>query len=442
MRALLGLTLVALTASCSAKPSGTLRLVTGAETDTFTRNPPPATLRVDAIDSSNQEQTLASVSLPATTIDLGTMDEAAIETLRVSGLAANGSRVVFGQSIPIQLGALDGLTLPLFVQRTGELARMPGPLSDARGAPVLALMGGRFLFVGAGQDDTLAKTTQLYDFAQFAPLGSPPALPRVPESVAFVGTVAWLIDAAGASQFDFSTSGAIVNVTLPDGGTGGAYADIAGGSTVIATDGTQYIVGATRQTPPPTAAVFAIDPNGNVSWQTLSAPRQGASAVWVDGHGLVVLGGSSTAAGVEVIANGAMTGAPLAYPPDSSTGSGAAKLDNGHVLLAGGVASGGDAGVRAIDLACPAACAPTTWSDLPSALASAQAFAMDSANAVVVGDDMLSGQTHVYRLTTAGATELITKVTRAHARAIASPVGPPGSFLLAGGAPVIEAFAP
>ena len=186
-------------AACSSSPTGTIQLVTGAETDTFTRSPAPTALIVDAVDSQGTPTTLARVPLPATNVDLGKRDENAVAAITVSAVDALGDPVVFGSSLPLQYGSLEGATIPIFVQRTGELARMPGPLSDPRQAPVLSQVQGRYLFVGAGNDTAIAETTQLYDFLTFAPLPAPPTLPRVPQSIAFVGTVALLIDASGGT---------------------------------------------------------------------------------------------------------------------------------------------------------------------------------------------------------------------------------------------------
>jgi hypothetical protein len=436
MLRMLLLALLLAIAACSSSSNGTLQIVTGEETDTFSRPPAPVVkLQVDSVDGSGNKRSLATATLPASSIDLGTVATNAVGTIEVSGTGADGSQLVYGQSLPIAFGALDGVTIPIFVQRTGELARMPRPLSDARPTPTLALFGGRFLFVGAGSDPALAQTTQLYDFAFLAPLTAPPALPRVPRSVAFVGMVGWLIDDGGATEYDFSANTSS-EATAP---AGGLYGDVAGGATVLASDGSQYVVGATRTTGAPTAKVLALDPTGQPSWRSLTAPRLGAAVTWVDGRGLVVAGGSASAAGVEVLGIGATTGSALAYPADGSIGAGASTLDPQHVLLAGGVTiAAQDAGVRAIDLGCGAQCTPTPWSALPTALASVQAFASDAAHALVVGSD-LTGTTHVYRLTTTSATEVPTKVPHAGASALVSPVG---SVVLFGGAHEIESFMP
>jgi len=436
----LGLCVVCVTsvAACSSQDAGTLEIVTGAETDTFTRAPAAVKLEVDAVDSSGNTSTLATTALPATTIDLGSLDETLIDTVQVTATDAANEQVVYGQSVPFELGILQGATAPIFVQRTGDLARMPGPLPDARSQPVLAIFEGRFLLVSGGSDATQAMQTQIYDFASFAPLASPPLLTLAPVSSAFFGTVGLFIDAGGNAIFyDFSSS-------TPDAATppvGDTFADIAGGATVVATDGTQYIVGATRTTGTATDAVLFIDATGTLSWLTLSAPRLGAAATWIAGRGLVVAGGSATANGVEVLSPGATMGTALAYLPDDTTGAGATALDTEHILLAGGLTgAGADPGVRSIDLiTCETTCSPVAWPALPAPLVSAEAFSSDASDAVVIGDDA-SATTHVYVLAaTAPTTELDTRVPLSGARAVVSPVG---SVVLFGGATVVESFVP
>jgi hypothetical protein len=392
----------------------------------------------------------------------------------VFGLDAAGDTLVFGATLPFQFGELDGLRIPIFVQRTGEWARLPGPLSDARPAPLLSPLQGQYLLVSGGGDPSLATRTQLYDFAQFAPAPHPPTLPRAPASVAVVGSVALLIDQTGATYFDFS-SGASAEAPAP---AGGSFADVAGGATIVADDGTEYVVGATRASGSPTASVLVIHPSdtsvaadltGKLAWASLSAPRLSAWAVWAVGHGLVVGGGNAMAPGVEVLAPGSVTGAGLGYPPDASQGAGAALLDAQDVLVAGGVTpAGGDAvvpAVRVLPLACAGGCVTTTWAQtLPAVLSVAQTFSIVHASTLasagsgssptsptdptggasrglVVGDGP-DGVTRVFRVGPSDAVdEVPTKVPHNGARAWFSPVG---SVVVFGGAAggEMESFAP
>jgi hypothetical protein len=440
---------------CTSATQGTIQIITDEEAGTFTESPAPTRLQIIAVESADASTVLATASLPATTIDLGQLSaNAAPVSINVSGLDRDGTRRVFGASLPVQYGALANLTLPIFVQRTGELARLPGPLSDSRAAPTLAVIQGEYLLVAGGSDASRAKTTQLFDFGAFGALGTPPPLPRVPKSIALYGTVAWLIDETGASYFDFSNSDSVLDVPVPPMG---AFADVAGGATVIDSNGAQYIVGGTRASGSPSAKVLKIDPNdtsntkypyGNPSWLTLATPRLGAAAAWVDGFGLVVAGGNAASAtdapGIEVVRTESSTGSPLPFPADPTTGAGAAALDAHDLLLAGGATpSLDDPGIRAIDLDCTPSSSSScskTWATLPFALASAQAFAWTASEALVVGNQVGSkGTTYAFRLTPKSATEVPTRTAHSNARAVWSPVG---TVVLFGGANVIESFTP
>jgi hypothetical protein len=442
--------------SCSSQDSATITLVTGAETDTFTQTPAPTELVVDAVeltgsDGGAQTIVLATSPLPASTVDLGSWNQSTVAVIKVLGLDATKSdTLVYGASLPLTFSNIVGDTIPIFVQRTGEFARVPSPPSDARQNPTLAIMQGEYLVIGAGTESGDASfdagSTQLYDFSQMATLGSPPSLPAVPQSIAFDGTVSWLIDGDAGTYFDFSDSdyGAI---SLP---SGGYFADVAGGATVTDENGVQYIVGATRRTGAPSATILKIDPSdtsnpnypyGNPTWLTLINPRLGASAAWVTGEGLVVCGGSASAPGVEFIGSGQTSAVELAYPPDPSTGGGAGMLDSQHVLLAGGLTpTGGDAGVRIINLQCGAVCNPQPWPGLPIPITSAQTFvSLGGTGAVVVGSESVSGATHVFSLSSGGPVAVPTKVPHFNARATISPTG---TLVLFGGAPEIESFTP
>ncbi|MGA3122568.1 MAG: hypothetical protein ABSF69_17525 [Polyangiaceae bacterium] len=465
---------------CS-QDSGTIQLVTGLETDTFTQAPVPTSLTLDAVETASDGgvaiTTLATTPLPATTIDLGKQSESTNARLTVSGIAANGDRVVYGASMPLNFGALAGTTMPIFVQRTGEFARLPAPPSDMRTAPTLVVFDSEYLLVAGGQDAD-AETTQIYDFLQLAPAGSPPVLPQVPQSIAFDGTVSWLIDGDAGTYFDFSDSNSLTIPlpTLPNGADG-QFSDIAGGATIVDDIGAQYIVGATRTSGAPSAMVLKINPNdtsnaaylyGNATWITLSSARLGAAAAWVSGTGLVVAGGSATAYGVEVIGGSTSTmstmGVPLPYSPDASSGAGAIALDGQHVLLAGGIVSGADAGVRVVNLGCNAPpdagaspdagltlavpCTPTVWSSLPVPLAFTQVFTTNGQSVLIVGSEA-SGPTHAFKAlgpmtndiadASGGVTEIATKVPHTNARAVVSPTG---TVVLFGGAMQIESFTP
>ena len=425
--------------ACSSKASGTLVLVTGAETDTFSRDPAPTQLTVESVDSNANATTIAQVALAggAAAVDLGSVSTSTVARVRVTARDASGVARVFGTSLPVDFSALDGGSLNIFVQRTGELARMPAPLADARTAPILTPTAGRFLFVAGGTEAASASTSVLYDLATYSSLSAPPTLPRAPKSVAINGTVALLIDDQGATSFNLSDSSTTM-IAAPAGGT---YAEVSGGATVFAPDGSAYVVGATRVAGAPTARVLLVDPTGTLSYLTLAVPRLAAAATWVVGRGLVVVGGSADGAGAEILGPGATNGVALPYPSDASAGAGAATLDATHVLLAGGVSmSGADAAIRVLDLACSSSCAAAPGSaSLAAPLTHAQAFDLDASSALVVGDDAASGATRAFRVSQTSAVEVVLKVPRKGGRGVVLPTG---AIAIAGGAAEIESFVP
>lgn len=441
----LSLALAVLAGACSGSASGTIQLVTGVETDTFSLAPAPVKLEIQSVGSSGKATVLATAPLPTSNVDIGQQSESTLASFQAIGLDAHGKRVVFGASLPVFWGALDGATLPVFVQRVGAFARLPGPLGDARQAPLLADVQGQYLFIAGGSTSASASSTQIYDFLVLSPLTGTPTLPLAPSSVAFVGTVGWVFASDGTAKYlDLSSNTSTAIPSL----SGASFADIAGGTTVVGDSGIQYVVGATRGGGSPTSAILVIDPSdtsdtnyqvaGRPRWVNLTYPRLGASATWVEGRGLVVAGGSATAPGVEILAAGAFMTAPLAYPPDDTVFAGATALSNESVLLAGGVSvQSGAQGSRTLDLTCAASCTPATWQPAPpDALIEAQAFPLSATEVLVVGN-ALSGATHVYRMTSSHTTEVPTKVPHVNARAIVTPVG---SIAIVGGSDLIETF--
>jgi hypothetical protein len=431
----------ALFLACSSTDTGSITIVLPTnEADTFTRSPAVVTLRIDSVDSSGNATNLAEATLPTTDIDLGDQSEDTTGFVRVLGLDGAGIVRAKGETLPVDFGALDGTSIDVFMQRTGELSELPSMFSDGRPAPLLDFVGSRFVVETGGSDSTLSSGSQLYDLVTYAPLAGPPAMPLVPLSMAVNGTMALLVDAsANAIWFDFSDG----TTTTVGPATGEAtFADVAGGLTFYDDSGTAYIVGATRTTGAPTASVLVIDgTTAELSLDTLTDARLGAAAAYVIGRGLVVAGGGGVStAGVEVVAAGTTMGEPLGYPPDTTTGAGASALDGSHVLLAGGVTTtGADATTRVIDLSCMNGCTLTPWGALPEALVTAQTFAIDAATAFVVGNDA-TGATHAVTVSLGGATEVPLRNARTNARAVYLPTGSIG--IVGGGSGTIESFTP
>lgn len=423
-------------AACSATPKGTLDFLTGGETNVFSRAPAPTKLYVDAVDADGGTSRLVTAKLPADSVDLGDQNANAVVSIHVTAVDDAEKVLIEGTSVPVQLGALSDLGLPIFVQRNGELARLPSPLSEARDAPLSVLVIGRYVLIAGGSDSAKATHSQLYDLGSLSPFESPPILPRAPRSMAALGTKVLLVDDAGATWFELADS-TYADAISPGGG---AFAEVAGGTTIVASDKTMWIVGGTRTKGDPTARVLRIGTDQSLSYVTLTAARLGAAAAWVEGRGVVVAGGSTTAAGLEILGAGATAATALPFPPDPITGQAACALDGSHVLLtAGSDPSGAVPPSRVADLTCGSACGPAPWmATLPSLFPQAQLFALDPQTAFFVGDDP-TGVTHAFRLTPNLSSEITLKVPRHGARAIATYAR---STALIGGAPEIEYFVP
>jgi len=415
------LSLHELAVACSTTPTGTIQLDLGGETGVFTRDPAPATVTVDFVDSSGGRKNLFTGGINDS-LTLSDVDQGADGYLDLAAADSSGTVRVRGRSLPFEFGAIADATFDLFVQRTGELARLPGDV-DAREAPLTTVVTGRYVMISGGTSDTT-----LYDVLVWGPLGTPPNLPRVPKSLAVSGTLALVIDDNGATSYDLSQSTS-TDVTVPNGGS---LAEILGGDTVYANDGTAYIVGATRPTGDATARVLKVATDGTLSFVSLSAPRVGAVAVWVEGRGVVVVGGSSTAPGIEVLGAGGTSAAALAFDPIREPMLSVAAIDGGHIVAG--------AKPALYDLTCVSMCKPTAWMAPPVALVHADYFPLlnITTDIVMVGWDAQNA-THMFRIAEKNVAEIPLKVPRKRARGVAMPNGAIGIF---GGALQAESYFP
>ena len=421
--------------ACSSKPSGTIALVTGGETDVFSRVPAPSKLVVDALAPDGSSKTVVSVALPATSIDLGNQTQTEVVSLRVSGEDTNGKRLVFGSSLFLAYGALQDATFPVFVQRTGEWARMPGTL-DARESPAIAILNRRSILVAGGTDPANGKNVIGYDLASLATLTNTAVLPLAPRSMIIENNAVLAIADDGAASFGLANA-SVNSVNPPSGMT---FAEVAGGDIVLGDDGTAYLVGATRSTQPPTSAVLVVSTTGVVSAARLLAPRLGAAATFVVDKGVVIFGGSATGAGVELLSPKATSATALPFKPDATSGAGASLLSGSIVLVAGGGdEASAPASTRTLDLSCGTNCALTPWLVAPVKLAGSHVYGFDASSAILIGDDD-GGLTRSFMVTATTATEIAFKLPRHHARSL---VAPTGAVLVVGGGPsVVESFFP
>lgn len=417
----LPLTLLVLLA-CASPSEGLVSLDTGLETDVLGREPRVDSLVVEAIDTSGNATEIARQRLPVDVVDLGELPKVDTASLRVRGLDAQGAVRVRGESLYAAYGDLERATLRIFLQRTGESARFPSPFSAPYpSSDRVDVIAGRYVAVADGA------RLVAYDVANLAPI-TDRTLPVEPKTVAAFDTRLLLLlsDAAQAVVVDLATR----DETKLDAPPGGSFAEVAGGRVVRAGAQGTYVVGATR-TSSPTAKVLRVATDGALSFVELSSPRVGAGASWVEGRGLVVVGGSPSAAGVEVVAVGSSRGAPLAFPPDATVGLAAAPLDGASVAVVGGPS------LRVVDLGCAASCAPRT---VPSGdgepLSSPDATALDKA-ALVSGTNP-GGLARVYLVEGAGARAVPLRESRSQVRLVPLPTG--NVAIVGGGPSTLESF--
>lgn len=416
--------------ACSDTPTATITITTGDEADAFSRSPAPTTLVVDSVGLDGKVAELARTSLPTDDISLGDKGRTDVGAIRVRASDAAGNVVMKGETLYLQFGALENASLEVFVQRVGELARLPRS-TGAGDAPLLGTTVARYVV------SVNATNLALYDMLLLKPIEGLPALPRAARSFVTFGTAAIVVDEQGASTVDLST-GSASDLAAPAGGT---FAEIAGGSTVSLPDGSAYVVGGTRATGGPSQRVLVISKEGATSFATLAAPREGACATWVEGRGLVVVGGGdANAPGAELIAIGQAQGTPFSYPADTVKRCAAATLDASRVLVAGGSGSAADvagaAPARVLDLACSNDCKPVAW---PGALPLVRAEAFTLApNAVLIAGDDATGASRVFRASDTGSREIALKAPRRNARLLALPLE--GTVAVVGGGAPIEQY--
>lgn len=421
----------ALLGACSSDPPVLmLDIITGQETDAFTKDPPVTRVDVTAVSSDGEVSVKASAA-PGGSLDFGEVPDDLVFTFEVTGVDATGATVVRGRSLSgILLSAVSGDAVPVFAQRLGAWARPPGGLLAGHVGGSAVSLAERYLVSTGGTSATGAdgaviepKATEFYDLFSYGGLIGP-TFPRLPKSSVARTEVMLLIDDAGATWVDFTT-GYYFEETLPEGLA--SFADVAGGKTVDAPDGRSFVIGATK-TGTPTKAVLVVNTDGSLDAIELSAPRAGAAAAWLESVGLVIAGGNATEPGVEVLAPSATAFASRPFPPDGAEGAGAAVADPERIALIGGVLEGAPAPTRILDLRCSSACAPTAEpaASLPIILAPVTAYALGSGEIIAIGDEASGDaltRSFLVTLSEPSATELPLREPRKGAATVPAPNG-------------------
>ncbi len=439
--------------ACSANPlpSGHYVITTGQETDTFSLSPAPTKYTVSSLSATASNATLTEV----------TTSDAPIERIEVSPLDSNwyslkgedsdGTRRVQATSFPVSGITMAGYDYPLFAGRTDAFCRPPGALvTDQGDHPPVGLVWGRYVWaLGGGTSSSIASDSydlvawqeaapQTYDNS-FSALSCPEqpcefqsfATYAAYDSVSgYTNQYALGISADWAMGIDIG-AGTSQSVDVQVAGLS-SWADVAGGRTYNANSGAVYIVGATRSTVE-SNAVLEISTDTKLYARGLAAARLNAAAAYVEGQGLVVVGGNSTASsdsstpGVEVLAPGGDKFTSLPFPFDDVQGA-ALVAENSTdstirvVWRIGGRKSDGTAAPSvSYDLACTQDCQAQALPGLDIAVAKAVGYGFGESRIVVGEQD--DGTMAAWRVTESETTAIPQRELRKSATVVELPNG-------------------
>ncbi len=381
----------------SSFPDGVISTVTSPGDDPWSGPPAVTHARFDVVTDTSRS-TLADVSAPPDPISLGTDGPTdIIAHFEMTGLSDAGDALVFGASAALLVRSYAGVNVPLFVARKGGFATAPNVLLAPHIHPLATNLFNFYSLIAGGTDTSI----DFFDAGVWgAPLNATP-LPQTVKSFALAlipattsdtsHTLLLLINDDGANWQDID-SGAVSSVTQV---SALVIKAIAGGQTLMAGDGTSYIVGATRTDGAATNTVLRIDTDGTLHALVLNTPRLGAAATLVEGE-LLVTGGSAQGAGAELIAADHNSFDELPFPADETTGGGVAELSSSSALLAGGHdASGAPSPTRTLDLGCSGDCSATELPKLSLDVSRTNAFNVGESRALIVGESA-DTQTHAY----------------------------------------------
>lgn len=418
--------------ACSSEQvdvSGALYVVDGQETDTWTASPVPTRLDVDLV--GKKRTLLTSVDAPSPVIELGAgAPPESLGAFEVTGYDARDEAVVHGRSVTYSISTFAYASPAVFVARTGGVSRAPRQLLFEYQHPLVEVVGHAYVLIAGGD---LSSATQnpidLYDAANWFVAAKQTWLTAVPKSWALSGSTLLVINDDGASSIDLLTS----TVTTPIPPKKFDFASVVGGQTLIATDDTRYIVGATRATGDATDRVLRVAPDGTLTALTLTAPRLGAAAGLIADQ-LVVAGGSDTAVGAEILNAAGTAFVELALEADAVQGAALTQIDSTTALLVGGTdAEGKSAGLRTFDVSCTKSCSSTPLAELAFDYSRAQALTLADEKLFVSGESE-DGQTHVFTLEKAADAFALEEIELRTPRAGASLVAfPNGQAALVGG---------
>lgn len=408
--------------------------------------PAPVSFTITSEDGSGNLLNVETSSSPITTF---TVADTGSYFYLVNGADSDGVPRAKATSYYIDAVSMAGNNMPLFMGRTDAFCRPPGELSTAftQGIhPPVGIFWGQTLWIVDGVSNNTIQT-EGYDLIAWQQTPSPslitnitcPELPCQFQSLAgYAGEWALAIGSDWAMSVDISAE-TTASVVLPEGLPN--WSDVAGGRTIDATTGATFVVGPTRTTPV-SSYVVEMDTTGDMYTRTLSVPRQAAAATYVDGQGVLVVGGGpASGPGAEFLADSSAAFVELQYPPDQVTGAALVPEATGtKVWRMGGqnpdgtpapsvvydiacteVTGGGDAGTSTT---CTPGSLPTALnleSPPGSPVINANGFGFGD-NRIVIGEQT-DGTMVAWRVSDTGVTSIPQREPRRYATAIGLPNG-------------------
>lgn len=435
---------VAVCCACSAEPlpAGHYHVLTGQETDTYSREPAPVTYSVTAYSSTDSNAAPTEVATSPQPISFIEVPTSGTNWYTVTGEDADGVRRIQATSFAISGITVAGYEYPLFAGRTDAFCRPPGAFLTAQGDhPPVGLVWGRYLWAAGGSSDTFLATDSydLIAWSESSPQTSDNSFsklkcPEQPCKFESFATYSYY-DTTTVYQFalgigaDWALSlnvydGTSKDVNVPAGLA--SWADIAGGRTLTSAAGAIYVVGATRSSAESTAVLeISTDTGSNVALRSLNATRMGAAATYLENIGLVVIGGNATEPGVEILAPADDTFMKLTYPADDVQGAAlvAANSLNSNIVwrIGGRKADGTAAPSVAYDLACVQDCTPQPLTGLDLDVPAATGFFYHDKR-IVVGEQA-DGTMIAWRVTETATTPIPQRQPRRAATAVQLPNG-------------------
>jgi hypothetical protein len=435
---------LALCFGCSAEPlpPGHYRITLGQETDTYSRTPSPIKYTASSLSATESNAPLVDLAVSDKPIESIDVPPGGASWYTIKGEDSDGVRRVQATSFAISGTTMAGYDYPLFAGRTDVFCRPPGALVTAQGDhPPSGMVWGRYLWIVGGSSAT-ALATDSYDLVGWGEASAQTseisfAKLTCPEQPCKFESFATYSFADSSTLYQYALGvgaswaialnvydGTSKEVNTPTGLS--SWADLAGGRTLTTYDGAVYVIGATRSSAESTAVLeISTATESELAARSLNAPRKHAAATYIEKQGLIVLGGSATAAGAEVLAPGSNKFTTLPYPPDEVQGAALVAQDSftSSVVwrIGGRNADGSPAASVAYDLSCTQDCQVQPLTGLDLDVVTATGF-FHSENRIVVGEQA-DGTMVAWRLSPSEATPIEQRQLRRSASAVQLPNG-------------------